>query len=72
MRQRTSLGSNRRVLDLKQDSQGVEFVRSQRNLITVDVCRDESQEKFEIGLHKVQDDLVIVVHIVHFRDLRSW
>ena len=38
----------------------------------MDICGDQSKEKLEVGLHKVQNDLVVVVHVVHFGNFRSW
>jgi len=56
-------GSTDLVLNLEQDSEGVELIGGQGDLVVVDVCRDEPQEKLKIRLHKEQDYLVVVVHV---------
>lgn len=60
------------VLYFKEDSEGVEFVRRERHLVIVYIRRDESQEKFEVRLDEVEDNLVIIVHIVHFGNFGAW
>ena len=55
----------RLVFDLEEDTERVKFVGSEADLVVVDVCRDEPQKELQVCLHKVQNDLIIVMQIVH-------
>lgn len=53
------------VLNLKQDSEGVELICCQGDLVVVDVCRDKPEEELKVRLNEMQDYLVVVVHVCH-------
>ena len=53
---------------LEQDPQRIEFVSCEGNLIIVDVRADQPQHELEIGLHKVQNDLIVVTVVVQLGD----
>lgn len=60
------------VFYFKENSERVEFVCCQRHLVVVYVRRDQSEEEFEVGLDEVQDNLVVIVHVVHFGNFGAW
>ena len=53
------------VFDLEEDAERVKFVGGEADLVVVDVRGDEPQEQLQVCLHKVQNDLIIVMQIVH-------
>ena len=56
----------RLIFDFEEDSERVKFVGGEGDLVVVDVGGHEPQEQLQVCLHKVQDDLIIVMQIVHF------